>query len=267
MKKISNSKRGFTLTELLIVVAIIVIVASASFVGVAVVLERAKETDKKGYRDENSRELFEVEAWKQIDELTKDAAKFFDVSLYKPVVTNTPTATPTPTTAPVNDNPDDNKVETEEERRARESAEASIAESIRVSESIEQSIAESIEESKRLEAEKNKQGSVKVNQELQQNGSFSVTANANKTIKSITVNWEKTSQQSGSFIISYEDSNGGNFNNASQGIQTGWNEYSGSQSFTPQANGRPVSCSKLVFSNPYSSTDVKIVSYTIEYED
>ena len=127
MKKISNSKRGFTLTELLIVVAIIVIVASASFVGVAVVLERAKETDKKGYRDENSRELFEVEAWKQIDELTKDAAKFFDVSLYKPVVTNTPTATPTPTTAPVNDNPDDNKVETEEERRARESAEASIA--------------------------------------------------------------------------------------------------------------------------------------------
>ena len=41
MKKMRNSKRGFTLTEIIIVVAIIVIVSSAAFVGVAVVLQKA----------------------------------------------------------------------------------------------------------------------------------------------------------------------------------------------------------------------------------
>ena len=104
MKKMRNSKRGFTLTEIIIVVAIMVIVASAAFVGVAVVLENARrneaEVNRRHGRDESGKELFEAEAWVEIDELTKDAANFFDVSLYKPVHTSTPTATPTPTDAP-----------------------------------------------------------------------------------------------------------------------------------------------------------------------
>ena len=106
MKKMRNSKRGFSLTELIIVVAIIVIVASAAFVGVAVVLENAKnssdEVNRRHGRDESGKELFEAEAWVEIDELTKDAANFFDVSLYKPVHTSTPTVTPTPTDTPAN---------------------------------------------------------------------------------------------------------------------------------------------------------------------
>jgi prepilin-type N-terminal cleavage/methylation domain-containing protein len=104
MKKMRNSKRGFTLTEIIIVVAIIVIVASAAFVGVAVVLNKAKASKEKldgtHGTDADGKELFEAEAWEEIDELTKDAANFFDVSLYKPVHTNTPTVTPTPTETP-----------------------------------------------------------------------------------------------------------------------------------------------------------------------
>lgn len=104
MKKMRNSKRGFTLTEIIIVVAIMVIVASAAFVGVAVILNKAKASREKLDRthgtDADGKELFEAEAWEEIDELTKDAANFFDVSLYKPVHTNTPTATPTPTETP-----------------------------------------------------------------------------------------------------------------------------------------------------------------------
>jgi len=103
MKKMRNSKRGFTLTEIIVVIAIIVIVASAAFVGIAVVIDNAKENEKKGWRDEHGRELFEVEAWKEVDALTKDAARFFDVTKYKPATpsnTPTPTPSPTPTTAP-----------------------------------------------------------------------------------------------------------------------------------------------------------------------
>ena len=104
MKKMRNSKRGFTLTEMIIVVAIIVIVASAAFVGVAVVLNKARtaqgDLNRTHGTDVDGKELFEAEAWEEIDQITKDAANFFDVSLYKPVHTNTPTATPTPTETP-----------------------------------------------------------------------------------------------------------------------------------------------------------------------
>ena len=106
MKKMRNSKRGFTLTEIIIVVAIIVIVSSAAFVGVAVVLQKARdnsdEVNRRHGTGADGKDLFEAEAWGEIDELTKDAANFFDVALYKPVHTNTPTVTPTPTDTPSN---------------------------------------------------------------------------------------------------------------------------------------------------------------------
>lgn len=100
MKKIRNSKRGFTLVEIIIVVAIIVIVSAASFVGIAVTLNNAKANAKKVQQqhgvDENGKDLFEADAWDKIDGLTKDAAKFFDASKYKPAnPTNTPTPAPT----------------------------------------------------------------------------------------------------------------------------------------------------------------------------
>ena len=110
MKKMRVSKRGFTLTEIIIVVAIMVIVASAAFVGVAVTLENARknsdEVNRRHGVGEDGKDLFEADAWEEIDELTKDAANFFDVSLYKPSKpTNTPTPSPTPTTAPASEDP------------------------------------------------------------------------------------------------------------------------------------------------------------------
>ena len=127
MKKMRNSKRGFTLTEIIVVIAIIVIVASAAFVGIAVVVDNAKTNEQKGWRDENSRELFEVEAWKEVDALTKDAARFFDVTKYKPATpsnTPTPTPSPTPTTAPVNTGTTETSKETEGTTTTSEETEA-----------------------------------------------------------------------------------------------------------------------------------------------
>ena len=105
MKKMSISKRGFTLTEIIVVVAIMVVVASAAFVGIAVTINRANDTSARLQRENGSN--FENEAWTAVDNITEGAAKFFDISNYKPKVpTNTPvptaTPTPVPTQAPTN---------------------------------------------------------------------------------------------------------------------------------------------------------------------
>ena len=131
MKKMRVSKRGFTLTEIIIVVAIMVIVASAAFVGVAVTLENARrnsdEVNRRHGVGEDGKDLFEAEAWEEIDELTKDAANFFDVSLYKPSKpTNTPTPSPTPTPADTSGGDGDKEpLQSSESSKSSESSESS----------------------------------------------------------------------------------------------------------------------------------------------
>lgn len=135
MKKMRVSKRGFTLTEIIIVVAIMVIVASAAFVGVAVTLENARknsdEVNRRHGVGEDGKDLFEAEAWEEIDELTKDAARFFDVTSYKPAkATNTPTPSPTPTTVPVNTGTTETSKETEGTTTTSEETEATTTTTI-----------------------------------------------------------------------------------------------------------------------------------------
>lgn len=88
MKKIRNSKRGFTLTEIIVVVAIIVIVSAAAFVGIAITINNAKtqagKVQERHGQDSDGKELFEAEAWDAVDSLAKGAAKFFDVATYDP---------------------------------------------------------------------------------------------------------------------------------------------------------------------------------------
>lgn len=88
MKKIRNSKRGFTLTEIIVVVAIIVIVSAAAFVGIAITINNAKANSARVNathgQDSDGKELFEAEAWDTVDSLAKGAAKFFDVATYDP---------------------------------------------------------------------------------------------------------------------------------------------------------------------------------------
>jgi len=82
MKKMRNSKRGFTLTEILIVVAIVVFLSAAAFVGVAVTLNNARETNAK-LQLENG-DNFEVEARQAVKDITANAAEFFDIPYYTP---------------------------------------------------------------------------------------------------------------------------------------------------------------------------------------
>ena len=83
MKKYRNSKRGFTLTEIMIVVAIIVVISAAAFVGVAITLNNAKDTSAR-LQAEHDRDNFEVEAREAIENITKNAAEFFDIPYYTP---------------------------------------------------------------------------------------------------------------------------------------------------------------------------------------
>lgn len=83
MKKMTrSSKKGFTLAEIILVVAIIVIVSAASFVGVGAIINNAKNTSKK--LEENNGENFEAEAWGEVKSITRGAADFFDIPYYTP---------------------------------------------------------------------------------------------------------------------------------------------------------------------------------------
>lgn len=82
MKKLSNSKRGFTLTEILIVTAIVVIVSAAAFAGVAITLSRARDTQKN--LKENNGDNFEVAARSEVDAINENAADFAEIPSYKP---------------------------------------------------------------------------------------------------------------------------------------------------------------------------------------
>ena len=106
MKKMYNyRRRGFTLVEIIVVVAIIVVLSGAAFVGVAVTVERAKN---KGDAVSDHAADFEDDAWNQVREIAVGAADFFEIYEYTP---ETPTPTPededeeeeeeeTPTTSP-----------------------------------------------------------------------------------------------------------------------------------------------------------------------
>lgn len=81
MTKIRKSRRGFTLLEIVIVVAIIVIVAGAAFLGVTVTLTRA--TDARNQLKENNGDNFEVDARNEIEHLKADP-NFTPVQEYTP---------------------------------------------------------------------------------------------------------------------------------------------------------------------------------------
>ena len=82
MKKMSSSKRGFTLTEILIVTAIVIIVSAAAFAGVAITLSRARDTQKN--LKENNGDNFELAARSEVDAINENAADFAEIPSYKP---------------------------------------------------------------------------------------------------------------------------------------------------------------------------------------
>ena len=277
MKKMRNSKRGFTLTEIIIVVAIIVIVSSAAFVGVAVTLnnaERQRDLVKNTHgQDDDGKELFEAEAWAEIDKWTENAAKFLDIDYYKPHGEEQ-------VEGDLNENPDQNNpsgnnpggnVETDEERRAREEAERKKAEEEARKKAEEEEARKKAEEEARkkaLEEQNGAGGTQTINVLIQSNSSYSITCDESKTIKSITVKWEKTAQANGSFKIGYVQSSGFDYYGNGEGVQTGYDQYSGSYTYKPYANGQQVKCSNIKFTNTsWGDNSVKIVSCTIEYED
>lgn len=81
MTKIRKSRRGFTLLEIVIVVAIIVIVAGAAFLGVTVTLKRANNA--RNQLIENKGDNFEVNARNEIAHLKPDP-NFTPIQEYTP---------------------------------------------------------------------------------------------------------------------------------------------------------------------------------------
>jgi prepilin-type N-terminal cleavage/methylation domain-containing protein len=278
MKKMRNSKRGFTLTEIIIVVAIIVIVSSAAFVGVAVTLnnaERQRDLVKNTHgQDDDGKELFEAEAWAEIDKWTENAAKFLDIDYYKPHGEEQ-------VEGDLNENPDQNNpsgnnpggnVETDEERRAREEAERQRAEEEarqKAEEEARRKAAEEEEARRKAEEEAlNAGGSTTVDYNMSFNsndGAKTVSVDEKKTIKRISITWKNNENTYTAFTVTYNGGGNGNFYNANNtcgvyGVQTV------TTVFEPSSNNELLSgCSGINF-KPSQGGSFTIESYTIEYK-
>ena len=78
MKRFIKSKNGFTLIEIVIVVSIIVILSSATFVGINQVLDRANRNAQD--LEEHHGAHFEEEAWATVKNLSVDVDSFKETS-------------------------------------------------------------------------------------------------------------------------------------------------------------------------------------------
>jgi type IV pilus assembly protein PilA len=82
MKKMRNGRRGFTLLEIVIVVAIIVILSAGAFLGVAATVNRASETQKN--LSMNNGDHFEEYARNQVDSYGKNMVYWDPIPNYTP---------------------------------------------------------------------------------------------------------------------------------------------------------------------------------------
>ena len=82
MKKMRNGRRGFTLLEIVIVVAIIVILSAGAFLGVAATVNRASETQKN--LSMNNGDHFEEYARNQVDSYGKSMVQWDPIPNYTP---------------------------------------------------------------------------------------------------------------------------------------------------------------------------------------
>ncbi|MBR3279973.1 MAG: type II secretion system protein [Lachnospiraceae bacterium] len=84
MKKMRNSRRGFTLTEIILVVAIIVLLSSVSIVGIAATMTKAKNAQLK-LQTQNG-DNFEVEAWGEVNSIGVGMGGYYATPEYTPEI-------------------------------------------------------------------------------------------------------------------------------------------------------------------------------------
>jgi len=82
MKKMRVSKKGFTLTEIVLVIAVIVILSSASVIGIAATMNKAKTAELK-LQAENG-DNFEVVAWSKVNSIGEGLGGNYESPEYTP---------------------------------------------------------------------------------------------------------------------------------------------------------------------------------------
>ena len=80
MKKMMNRKRGFTLTEIVVVIAVIVLLSSVSIVGIAATIQKANSA-QEGVQKHNE---FELVAWQEVKDIGKGLGGSYEPPTYNP---------------------------------------------------------------------------------------------------------------------------------------------------------------------------------------
>ena len=100
MKKLIRNKKGFTLAEMMLVVAIIVILSGATIVGVSAMLNRSKESANRAVSNNAN---FESDAVLQVNQKTGNLpsdpveTETLNTPTPQPAEAQAPTSAPTPT--------------------------------------------------------------------------------------------------------------------------------------------------------------------------
>ena len=84
MKKMRNSRRGFTLVEIVLVIAIVVLLSAVSVIGIAATMSKAKNNQMK--LEAQHGDNFEVVAWGQVNSIGVGSGGLYDQPEYTPSI-------------------------------------------------------------------------------------------------------------------------------------------------------------------------------------
>ena len=205
MKNLLKNKKGFTLAEILLVVAIVVVLSGATMIGIASMVNRSKAAASIA---QSKSADFEADA-------------VLEVNKKKGMLPNLPVETETLATGNneggnngnTNGNNTNTNTNTNTNGNGSSNADATTAETT----------AEETTAAETTKASESQSGGTTDPFSMTSSGSKTIAADPSKKLLKVVIEWENNNQESwgmahSQFVVTYNDSNGGNYNNRNNTI-------------------------------------------------
>jgi prepilin-type N-terminal cleavage/methylation domain-containing protein len=309
MKKMINSKRGFTLTEIVVVITVVVILSSVSIVGIASTIEKAKNA-QEGVQKHNE---FELVAWQEVKDIGKGLVGYYEPPTYDPNIeeainqewqekidewieagydpsdiiieeddngniTNAKLkdgATPkTSNSGSSGGASTGTSSDTDTDTNTNTNTNTNTDTNTNTNTNTDTNTNTNTNTNTDTNPNSNSGGSgfssggsttnTNYNTAISSGDKKTITVDSTKKIKSITINWNCPNPNDyAQIVITYNNSNGGNYDNCNNYVQTDWGNTSTKTTvITPDS--KVVGCNGINITGNYGNCTVE--SYTIEYE-